>query len=370
MEPVTLEAEGLRLVQWEEHHLPDLQRIYDDPLIERFMVMPLPWSRQYRDRFLDLCSRHWRGDNPRWAVVDEAGALVGSVALTHAFSQEVSITYLTAPWARGRGVAQRSIRAAVAFAFDRMRMQRVAWDAIVGNHQSRLAAIRAGFSIEGISRNGVNQRGATRDCWVGGIIPGEVRGAEAPPPDYPILKRQAAFFMAEQPVVETDVPGLLLRRLEEKDVDDLAASCADPETQRWVGGLPNPYEREHAENWVERTRKVWDRGESVLYVLADDADRYCGSVELRLGRTGEAELGYFTAPWARGRGWMTAATKRMCSLGFEELALERIEWRAVVGNEASRRVAEKTGFVVEGVKRQILHGPGERVDCWTGSLLV
>lgn len=368
MEPVTLEAEGLRLVPWEEDHLPDLQRIYDDPLIERFMVMPLPWSRQYREHFLDLCERHWRADNPRWAVVDAAGALQGSMALTHSFSREVAITYLTAPWARGGGVAQRSIRAAVRFAFDEMEMRRIAWDAIVGNHASRLAAIRTGFTIEGVARNGVNQRGTSRDCWVGAILPGEVRDADDPPPDYAILKRQAGFFLAEQPVLETDVAGLRLRPLREDDVDDLAATCADAETQRWVS-LPRPYTREHAVGWVKRTRGTWDRGETVLYALADDDDRYCGSVELTLGVPGEAELGYFCSPWARGRGWTTAAARRLCRLGLEELALERIDWRAVVGNEASRRVAEKVGFVVEGTKRQILHGPGERLDSWTGSLL-
>jgi RimJ/RimL family protein N-acetyltransferase len=55
-------------------------------------------------------------------------------------------------------------------------------------------------------------------------------------------------------------------------------------------------------------------------------------------------------------------------LGFEELGLERIEWRAVVGNEGSRRVAEKAGFTVEGVRRRLRHGHDGRVDQWIGSL--
>ncbi|THV43196.1 GNAT family N-acetyltransferase [Glycomyces buryatensis] len=368
MEPVTLQAEGLRLVPWEEHHLPDLARIYADPLIEQFMVMPLPWSGPYRDRYLDLCARHWRGDNPRWAVVDEQGGLVGSAGLTHAFSREVSITYLTAPWARGRGVAQKAIRAAVTFAFDNMDMKRVAWDAIVGNHASKLAAIRTGFTVEGISRNGVNQRGTSRDCWVGGILPGEVRAADDLPEDYAILKAQAAYFLGDQPELETEVAGLRLRRIEERDLDDLAAACADPETQRWTT-MPRNYTRAMADDWLRVCRSRWDRGTSALYVLADEADRYSGSVELGLRATGAAELGYFCAPWARGQGWTTAAAKRLCRLGFEELALERIEWRAVIGNEASKRVAEKAGFDIEGIKRQYRHRPDERLDSWVGSLI-
>jgi RimJ/RimL family protein N-acetyltransferase len=47
-----------------------------------------------------------------------------------------------------------------------------------------------------------------------------------------------------------------------------------------------------------------------------------------------------------------------------------LEWYAEVGNVASRRVAEKVGFVLEGTARQLLLRPdGARVDCWMGALL-
>lgn len=46
-----------------------------------------------------------------------------------------------------------------------------------------------------------------------------------------------------------------------------------------------------------------------------------------------------------------------------------IEWRAEVGNHASRRVAEKAGFVREGTLRKRLFHRGTVVDAWVGSLL-
>lgn len=368
MEPVTLRADGLRLVAWEQRHMPDLARIYADPLIERFLVMPLPWAGTARERFVWLQERHWQAGNPRWAVEDEDGSLVGSMALTKSFPYELTITYVTAPWARGRGVAQRAIRAAVQFGFDNLGAKRIAWDAIIGNHASRLAAIRTGFTVEGIARNGVYQRGQSRDCWVGAVLPGEVRGPENPPGGYEILKKQAGFFMAERQELETDATGLRLRPLREGDLDDLAATCADEEVQRWVD-MPADYTRAMAEGWLAFTQGAWERGERVLFALADADDRYSGSVDLVLKAPGEAEIGYFCSPWARGQGWMTAAARRLCRLGFEELGLERIEWRAVVGNEASRRVAEKVGFAIEGTRRRISHGGDGRVDSWVGSLL-
>ncbi|NUQ88402.1 MAG: GNAT family N-acetyltransferase [Glycomyces artemisiae] len=366
MEPVTLDADGLRLVAWEQRHLPDLARIYADPLIERFLVMPLPWGGSARQRFVEVQRRHWGGENPRWAV-EEDGVLVGSMALTKSFPGEMTITYVTAPWARGRGVAQRGIRAAVAFGFDRLGARRIAWDAIVGNHASRLAALRTGFTVEGVSRGGVNQRGVTRDCWIGGMLPGDLRGPDDPPPHYEILKRQAAFFTAPQPDLETGAAGLRLRPLKEADLDDVAAACADPLTQQYTT-VPRDYTREDADKWLAYSRRSRDEGTMVLYVLADEHDRYGGSVQLSLKEPGEAEIGYHAAPWARGRGWMTAAVRRVARLGFEELALEKLDWRAVVGNEASRRVAEKSGFTVEGVRRGLRHGQDGRVDSWVGSL--
>ena len=81
------------------------------------------------------------------------------------------------------------------------------------------------------------------------------------------------------------------------------------------------------------------------------------------------EIGFWTAPWARGRGVMTAAARLVCRWGFDELGLERIEWWANVGNDASRRVAEKLGFTMEGTCRRRLLHRGERVDGWVGGLL-
>ena len=81
------------------------------------------------------------------------------------------------------------------------------------------------------------------------------------------------------------------------------------------------------------------------------------------------EIGYWMAPWARGQGVMTDAVRLVCDWGFDELGLGRIEWWANVGNYASRRVAEKVGFTMEGTVRARLLHRGERVDGWVAGLL-
>ncbi len=81
------------------------------------------------------------------------------------------------------------------------------------------------------------------------------------------------------------------------------------------------------------------------------------------------EIGYWTAPWARGQGVMTDAARLVCRFGFDVLGLERIEWWAGVGNDACWRVAEKLGFTREGTCRCRLLHRGERLDGWVGGLL-
>jgi RimJ/RimL family protein N-acetyltransferase len=59
----------------------------------------------------------------------------------------------------------------------------------------------------------------------------------------------------------------------------------------------------------------------------------------------------------------------VCAWAFQSLAVERIEWYAEAGNEGSRAVALKTGFVMEGTQRSKIVHQGTRRDAWCGSLL-
>jgi len=49
---------------------------------------------------------------------------------------------------------------------------------------------------------------------------------------------------------------------------------------------------------------------------------------------------------------MTRAVRLISTWGVDALGLTRITWYAVAGNEASRHVAEASGYVVEGLLRR------------------
>jgi RimJ/RimL family protein N-acetyltransferase len=88
-----------------------------------------------------------------------------------------------------------------------------------------------------------------------------------------------------------------------------------------------------------------------------------------MGARSTAEIGYWVDPRARGRNVATESVRAVCPWAFRTLDLDLIEWRAEVGNFASRRVAEKSGFTLEATLRQRLTHRGTRVDAWVGSLL-
>ena len=86
----------------------------------------------------------------------------------------------------------------------------------------------------------------------------------------------------------------------------------------------------------------------------------------------DGELGYWVSPQARGRGFITEASRAVLDWAFSSdgPALVRIEWHASAGNVASARTARALGFRYEGLRRQALVNSRGRDDGWAAALLV
>jgi RimJ/RimL family protein N-acetyltransferase len=163
---------------------------------------------------------------------------------------------------------------------------------------------------------------------------------------------------------------LHLRPWQPADADAVLAACQDPELQRWTQ-VPVPYRREHADEYVGVTSPAgWAAGTHAHFAVLDATTaRLLGSMSLGGIAAGAAEVGYWCVPGERGHGVMTDALGAVCRWGFGRLGLQRVTWLAHVGNDASRRVAEKAGFQLEGTLRQYLPHRGERRDAWIAGLL-
>ena len=86
---------------------------------------------------------------------------------------------------------------------------------------------------------------------------------------------------------------------------------------------------------------------------------------MRRGVAESGALGYWIGQPHAGRGHATAAVRAMVGHAFDELKLHRVEAACVPANIASRRVLEKSGFVLEGQARAYLKING----AWADNLL-
>jgi RimJ/RimL family protein N-acetyltransferase len=169
------------------------------------------------------------------------------------------------------------------------------------------------------------------------------------------------------PVVLKD-GDLLLRPWRSGDVEAVFSACQDPEIQRWTR-VPSPYRRSDAEEFLRGSPERWAAGTPSFAAVDAATGDLVGSIGVvDVSEEGGAEVGYWVAASARGKGIATRATRLLAGWLFD-LGHPRVSWHAEVGNLPSRRVAESCGFVIEGIARQALVLRGSRVDAWVGSLL-
>lgn len=115
----------------------------------------------------------------------------------------------------------------------------------------------------------------------------------------------------------------------------------------------------------------WERDEGTL-VLVDAADRIVGHIEFfRAVPYWDAyELSYqlYDAAHA-GKGYATQAVQLLSDYLFDTTPRHRLQLVILPGNGASRRVAEKCGFTLEGTLREPFYHRGRNVDVLMYSLL-
>ena len=141
---------------------------------------------------------------------------------------------------------------------------------------------------------------------------------------------------------------LMLRPFRESDAADLYAYAADPRVGP-VAGWP-------VHTSVENSREIIRTVFSSPNVFAV-ADRESGRVIGSGGLTGrhrqelpgaDDEVGYVLSPAYWGRGLVVEAMEAVIAVAFKRLGLDHLWCCRFAGNEKSRRVQEKLGFLPWG----------------------
>jgi ribosomal-protein-serine acetyltransferase len=176
-------------------------------------------------------------------------------------------------------------------------------------------------------------------------------------PDVPTLDPKARYTSS-----------LLLRPFRRRDVKalDEAVQASLAELGRWLPWAAGGYDRSVAQQFVRDSVQSWAEAKAYDFVIRRpaDPDRHLGNVSVwytsRAGPVGE--VGYWVRTDEAGRGIATEAVAGILEAAFEEVGMHRVVLRIAVGNRGSERIAEKLGFVQEGLLREEVQVAGKWLD--------
>ena len=141
---------------------------------------------------------------------------------------------------------------------------------------------------------------------------------------------------------------LILRPWQEQDAEDLYEYAKDPDVGLPAGWPP------HTD--VENSRQIIKDVLSVpeTYAICQKDGRAIGSVGLKLkgstdmtDRENECELGYWIGKPFWGQGLIPEAARELLRYAFQELGMGAVWCGYYEGNEKSKKVQEKLGFVYQ-----------------------
>jgi len=163
-----------------------------------------------------------------------------------------------------------------------------------------------------------------------------------------------------------------LRLKAEADVEAIVEATRDPLIAHYTR-VPDENTAGDVRDWLRSSERERQAGAGLHVLITDEGGggAVLGAVSLQ-GIDYEdrrAEIGYWIAAPARGRGVATRAVRLIAAHGFAVLAVERISISAEVGNEPSCRVAERAGFKREAILRSWINTKGRQSDAVMFSLL-
>ena len=129
------------------------------------------------------------------------------------------------------------------------------------------------------------------------------------------------------------------------DAEWITDACQDTEVQRWTL-VPRPYKREHALGFINNTIN-----ESHLWVIEQqETNEPVGVVSIHTSDldTGDADVGYWIAPWGRRRGAAVYALNLVEQFARTIPTIKFLSAHIAESNSASRATASRAGFINMG----------------------
>jgi len=166
------------------------------------------------------------------------------------------------------------------------------------------------------------------------------------------------------PFVEMTTSRFRLRRIVPADIGRVFEGLSDPRVIAHYGVSYDSLEATQRQmDWFEQIHAA---GTGVWWGICEqgDDDALIGACGLNdiVAAHGRGELGYWLLPGYWGRGIATECVGAVLEYAFGAMALHRVGADVDLDNHASRRLLERLGFQLEGVRRSYERKGGAHID--------
>ncbi|MEJ7763346.1 MAG: GNAT family N-acetyltransferase [Thermomicrobiales bacterium] len=146
---------------------------------------------------------------------------------------------------------------------------------------------------------------------------------------------------------------LLPRPFTPADADAIQAPLSTPDIAATTLNIPYPYPEGAALAWTATMREIAEAEHAFRRAITrNDNGSSLGSIALGVtDRHRRGELGYWLGIPSWNRGFMSEATRRVITFGFDRLGLHRIEANGYPRDAASARVMMTDGMRYGGTLR-------------------
>lgn len=186
MQPFSLRTARLSLDQPTPGDVDDIARYCSDPVFERFMTVPWPYTTADAVAFVSqYVPAGWAEDSEwTWAIRAVGGdSLLGVIGVR---LHPGTVGFWLAAEHRGRGILPEALRSVVDAVFARTSRDEVRWECVIGNAASLRVAQKCGFRFTGVRPGEVRGRnGEQTTSWTGVLRRDDDRTPKAGWPELP-----------------------------------------------------------------------------------------------------------------------------------------------------------------------------------------
>ncbi len=175
------------------------------------------------------------------------------------------------------------------------------------------------------------------------------------------------------PTLADEQTGIVLRAIRNRDARalDRELMINRPWLREWQATNPNGFSFGEPRSWIRGLLSQAKAGTGIPLIIEVDGE-LVGQLNvwaLAYGSLSSAQIGYWIAERAAGKGVTTTAVAMATDYCFSELGLHRMEICIRPENASSLRIVDKLGFRYEGLRRRYIHINGDWRDHYAYALV-